>query len=149
MKIKQKTILAEKQKPCKSPALPGRFWRKIPPLNMRDISLFWRVLPIFCPFLRKSPNQNLRISFCILYISLFGISGLPTKIWEYPSLFNESPYLKKKISLFVISIVSHVCRLTMLYAYCTGPIMDKFVSDWCNYDLSYVKKKPVFAICEQ
>ena len=32
----------------------------------------------------------------------------PTKIWEFPSLFNHSPYLKKKISLFVISNVSHV-----------------------------------------
>ena len=31
-----------------------------------------------------------------------------TKIWEFPSLFNHSPYLKKKISLFVISNVSHV-----------------------------------------
>ena len=34
--------------------------------------------------------------------------NLPTKIWEFPSLFNHSPYLKKKISLFVISNVSHV-----------------------------------------
>ena len=79
-----------------------------PTKDIPDISLFWRELPIFCPFLRKSPYQNFRISFFILYISLFGISGLPTKIWEFTSLFNHSPYLKKKISLFVISNVSHV-----------------------------------------
>ena len=59
-----------------------------------DIFLFRRNLPTFCPFLRKSPYQNFRISFYILYISLFGISGLPTKIWEFPPLFNHSPYLK-------------------------------------------------------
>ena len=34
--------------------------------------------------------------------------NLPSKIWEFTSLFNHSPYLKKKISLFVISNVSHV-----------------------------------------
>ena len=34
--------------------------------------------------------------------------NLPTKIWEFPSLFNHFSYLKKKISLFVISNVSHV-----------------------------------------
>ena len=65
-------------------------------LHTCDISLFWRELPIFCPFLRKSPYQNFRISFYILYISLFGISGLPTKIWAFPSLLNHSPYLKRK-----------------------------------------------------
>ena len=53
-----------------------------------DSSLFRRYLPIFCPFLRKSPYQNFRISFYILNISLF------------PSLFNHSPCLKKKITSF-------------------------------------------------
>ena len=80
------------------------------PWHTCDISLFQRELPIFCPFFRKSPYQNFRISFYTLYSSLFGISGLPTKIWEFP-LSNHSPYLKKKISLFVISNVSHVCSV--------------------------------------
>ena len=72
-------------------------------LHTCDISLFQRELPIF---LRKSPYQNFRISFYIVYISLFGILDLPIKFWEFPSMFNHSPYLKKKISLFVISNVS-------------------------------------------
>ena len=42
------------------------------------------------------------------YILPFFWENRPTKIWEFPSLFNHSPYLKKKISLFVISNVSHV-----------------------------------------
>ena len=43
-----------------------------------------------------------------LYISLFGISDLPTSIQEFPSLFNHSPYFERKISLFVFWDVSHV-----------------------------------------
>ena len=74
-----------------------------------DISLFRRELPIFCLFLRKSPYKNFQNFLYILYISLFGISDLPTKIQEFPSLFNHSPYLGKKISLFVFWGVSHVC----------------------------------------
>ena len=74
-----------------------------------DISLFRRELPIFCPFLRKSPYENFIISLYILYISLFGNPGLPTKIQKFPSLFNHSPYLEKDISLFVFPSVSHVC----------------------------------------
>ena len=73
-----------------------------------DISLFRRELPIFCLFLRKSPYENFQNFLYILYISLFGISDLPTKIQELPSLFNHSPYLEKKISLFVFWDVSHV-----------------------------------------
>ena len=49
------------------------------------------------------------------YILPISLENLPTKIWEFPSLsytspylFNHSPYLKKKLSLFVISNVSHV-----------------------------------------
>ena len=76
-----------------------------------DISLFRRELPIFCLFLRKSPYENFQNFLYILYISLFGISDLPTKIQEFPSLFNHSPYLEKKISLFVFWDVSHVCML--------------------------------------
>ena len=75
-----------------------------------DISLFRRELPIFCLFLRKSPYENFLTFLYILYISLFGISDLPTKIQEFPSLFNYSPYLEKKISLFVFWDVSHVCQ---------------------------------------
>ena len=102
---------------CSGTRIPIRYLTTITPTLTRrltyfrhtcDISLFLRDLPIFCPFLRKSHYQNLRISFYILYISLFGISGLPTKIWEFPSLFNHSPYLKKKISIFVISNVSRM-----------------------------------------
>ena len=74
-----------------------------------DISLFRRELPIFCLFFRKSPYENFQNFLFILYISLFGISDLPTKIQEFPSLFNHSPYLEKKISLFVFWNVSHVC----------------------------------------
>ena len=73
-----------------------------------DISLFRRELPIFCLFLRKSPYENFQNFLYILYISLFGISDLPTKIQEFPSLFNHSPYLEKEISLFVFWDVSHV-----------------------------------------
>ena len=73
-----------------------------------DISLFRRELPIFCLFLRKSPYENFQNFLFILYISLFRISDLPTKIQEFPSLFNHSPYLEKKISLFVFWDVSHV-----------------------------------------
>ena len=73
-----------------------------------DISLFRRELPIFCRFLRKSPYDNFQNFLYSLYISLFGISDLPTKIQEFPSLFNHSPYLEKKISLFVFWNVSHV-----------------------------------------
>ena len=60
-------------------------------------------------------HQNFRISFYILYISLFGISGLPAKIWEFPSLFNHSPYLKKKISLFVISNIPYVWIMALFF----------------------------------
>ena len=74
-----------------------------------DISLFRRELPIFCPFLRKSPYENFINSLCILYISLFGNPDLPPKIQKFPSLFNHSPYLEKEISLFVFPSVSHVC----------------------------------------
>ena len=73
-----------------------------------DISLFRRELPIFCLFLRKSPYENFQNFLYILYISLFGISDLPTKTQEFPSLFNHSPYLGKKISLFVFWDISHV-----------------------------------------
>ena len=76
-----------------------------------DISLFRRELPIFCLFLRKSPYENFQNFLYILYISLFGISDLPTKIQEFPSLFNHSPYLEKEISLFVFWDVSHVCMV--------------------------------------
>ena len=89
-------------------------WVGRPSWHTCDISLFRRELPIFFPFLRKSPYlefQNFPIS---LYISLFGISDLPIKFQEIPSLFNHSPYLEKKISLFVFSDVSHVCILVML-----------------------------------
>ena len=57
-------------------------------------------------------------------LPIFFLENLPTKIWEFPSLsytspylefrspyqnlFNHSPYLKKKLSLFVISNISHV-----------------------------------------
>ena len=78
-------------------------------MHTRDISLFRRELPIFCLFLRKSPYENFQNFLYILYVSLFGISDLPTKIEEFPSLFNHSPYLEKKISLFVFWDVSHVC----------------------------------------
>ena len=79
-----------------------------------DISLFRRELPIFCLFFRKSPYENFQNFLYILYISLFGISDLPTKIQEVPSLFNHSPYLEKKISLFVFWDVSHVCFLFLM-----------------------------------
>ena len=75
-----------------------------------DISLFRRELPIFCPFLRKSPYENFIISLYILYISLFGNPDFPIKIQKFPSLFNHSPYLEKEISLFVFPSVSHVCK---------------------------------------
>ena len=39
------------------------------------------------------PILNLRMSLFSLYISLFGISDIPSKIQEFPSLFNHSPYL--------------------------------------------------------
>ena len=65
----------------------------------------------FCLFLRKSPYENFLNILYILFISLFGISDLPTKIQEFPSLFNHSPYLEKKTSLFVFWDVSHVCLL--------------------------------------
>ena len=82
---------------------------QIPGIHTCDISLFRRQLPIFCPFLRISPYEYFQNFLYILYISLFGISDLPTKIQEFPSLFNHSPYLEKKISLFVFWDVSHVC----------------------------------------
>ena len=80
-----------------------------------DISLFRRELPIFCPFLRKSPYENFIISLYILYISLFGNPDLPTKIQKFPSLFNHSPYLEKEISLFVFPSVSHVWGFKISY----------------------------------
>ena len=55
-------------------------------------------------------TKNIRTSSYILHNSLFGISDLPTKIQEFPSLFNHSPYLEKKISLFSLSDVSYVCQ---------------------------------------
>ena len=43
------------------------------------------------------------IKYIILsYLSLFGISDLPTKILELPSLFNHSLYLNIKITLSVV-----------------------------------------------
>ena len=68
----------------------------------------------FAHFLRKSPYENFQNFLYILYISLFGISDLPTKNPEFPSLFNHSPYLEKKISLFVFWDVSHVCLAVIL-----------------------------------
>ena len=53
---------------------------------------------------------NFKISLYTFYISLFGISDLPTKFQEFPSLFNHSPYLERQISLFVFPDVSHVCE---------------------------------------
>ena len=83
--------------------------RPVPgPSHTCDISLFRRELPIFCPFLRKSPYENFIISLYILYISLFGNPDLPTKMQKFPSLFNHSPYFEKEISLFVSPSVSHV-----------------------------------------
>ena len=73
-----------------------------------DISLFRRELPIFCLSCTKSPYEKFQNLLYILYISLFGISDLPTKLQEFPSLFNHSPYLENKISLFVFWDVSHV-----------------------------------------
>ena len=64
--------------------------------------------PYILPIFEKIPYLNFRISLYNLYISLFGFSDLPTILWEFPSLFNHSPYLKNKISLFVTSNVSHV-----------------------------------------
>ena len=63
----------------------------------------------FVCFQENLPMINFRISLYILYISVFGISDLPNKIQNFPSLFNHSPDLEKKISLFVFSDVSHVC----------------------------------------
>ena len=59
------------------------------------------------------PNHPIKIeliSFFILYISLFKISNFPTNMSEFPSLFNHSPYLKKKISLSGFPNISHVLR---------------------------------------
>ena len=56
------------------------------------------------------PIWNSRIFLYILYISLFGISDLPTKALAFPSLFNHSPYFETKISLFDFRDVSHVCQ---------------------------------------
>ena len=61
----------------------------------------------FAHFLRKSPYQNFLLY--LIHLPIWN-SRSPTKIWEFPFLFNHSPYLKKKISLFVISNVSHVRR---------------------------------------
>ena len=96
---------------CTSHHLPGLHLH-VSGVHTCDISLFQRELPIFCLFLRKSPYENFQNFLYILYISLFGITDLPTKIQEFPSLFNHSPYLEKKISLFVFRDVSHVCWCT-------------------------------------
>ena len=67
----------------------------------------------FAYFWENLPTKIFRISYIyihILYISLFRISDLSTKIQEFPSLFNHSPYLEKEISLFVFWDVSHVCK---------------------------------------
>ena len=62
----------------------------------------------FTHFGENLPIWNFRISLYILYISLFGISDLPTKTLAFPSLFNHSPYFETKISLFDFRDVSHV-----------------------------------------
>ena len=49
-------------------------------LHTCDISPFRRELPIFCQFVGKSPYLIFTITLYNLYISLFGISDLPTKI---------------------------------------------------------------------
>ena len=95
-------------------------------LHTCDISLFRRELPIFCLFFRKSPYENFQNFLYTLYISLFGISDLPTKIQEFPSLFNHSPYLEKEISLFVFWDVSHVCFCSHL----PRRLHMKFGFDW-------------------
>ena len=87
-----------------------------------DISLFRRELPIFYLFLRKSPYESFQNFLYILYISLFGISDLPTKIQEFPSLFNHSPYLEKEMSLFVFWDVSHVCLWQGQRGTCVKPV---------------------------
>ena len=62
----------------------------------------------FAHFGENLPIWNFRISLYILYISLFGISDLPTKTLAFPSLINHSPYFETKISLFDFRDVSHV-----------------------------------------
>ena len=95
-----------------------------------DISLFRRELPIFCLFLRLSPYENFQN---FLYISLFGISDLPTKIQEFPPLFNHSPYLEKEISLFVFWDVSHVCYIDNTFLLLINPKFEASRNLLCLY----------------
>ena len=75
------------------------------------ISPYFRRRSLYLSTFRENLHtKNIRTSLYILHISLFGISDLPTKLQEFPSLFNHSPYLEKKISLFALSDVSHVCQ---------------------------------------
>ena len=62
----------------------------------------------FAHFGENLPIWNFRISLYILYISLSGISDLPTKTLAFPSLFNHFSYFETKISLFDFRDVSHV-----------------------------------------
>ena len=57
----------------------------------------------FAHFGENLPIWNFRISLYILYISLFGISDLPTKTLAFPTLFNHSPYFETKISVSLIT----------------------------------------------
>ena len=106
-----------------------------------DISLFRRELPIFSQFLRKSPYENFQNFLYILCFSLFGISDLPTKIQEFPSLFNHSPYLEKKISLFVFWDVSHVCPRMK-------KILLKIKALECSQDFSHYKSMGIFPVAQ-
>lgn len=66
------------------------------------------------PILDKiSPPKCRIISFFMLYISLFWISNLPTKMSEFLFLFNHFlyMYLKKKICLSTHSEISLICFL--------------------------------------
>lgn len=58
----------------------------------------WKELPYVLYIWDKIYFIKSRIvPLCFLYISPFGISDLPTKLPEFPSLFIHFPYLKKKI----------------------------------------------------
>ena len=93
--------------------------RSIQYITIHVMSPYFGGSSLYFAILRKSPYQNLRISFHILYIPLFGISGLPQNLRI--SFFVYSFSLSEKENLPICYFKCITCM------YNWTPIHQKFV----------------------
>ena len=73
------------------------------------ISPYFGGISLYLPIFEKiSLRKFSEFPIYLIYLPIWNFRS-PYQNSEFPSLFNHSPYLEKKISLFVFWDVSHVC----------------------------------------